>query len=830
MTVLSQSQFSQQMVAQLRLLNPSISSEVGTPERLIIDTVALQGANLQIDLTGLSASLDVNSKYGSNLDNFVGLFGFQRIQATQATGFVDFYCIGPAATNVTIPIGTTLTSQNITSSTQAQVQFITTATGTIEQGQSDSGAVPIQAVSAGSSGNIAANLITIISTPGGIPGVSSVNNTIPTSNGVDQEDDNSLKVRFRNTVFRNLSGTEDQFLALAISTLYSTKANVVGPTSTYQEYVQVPLYDDAGYSPGTTNAQPTISEEANGTQGQYTTALSTIPYASSIYTEIPVFISNGQTGANEIFFRQNVDFNLNSPSTNSGDTYRENSVANENLEPYDTGQPNVTFYNVFSGSGNITAVIPGGTYLLEYYYQSSASRNDIAHNVTNAVDVYVDGSNPQQGNVIFPPPSSTVATFNDNPVSPWYLENYRREEILLGDGGGPVKRPMAGNFFTSLFQTPLTRGSLPTNITVGNNTYSLGTHYWLVHDVSNYGGSTRSRDGIEWSHLIPGVSAGSTPNIINGSPYGWGINDVVSVQNYSYDQNMQDLQAALLGVRQVTTDLLGHSAKYRFFKLDITVVYSPGATASTVNLNVQQALQTYFAQQYFGSVVRLSDLLQIIHGVSGIDNVRWTNDFPSNAGTNFSRVIETDYFGVPLLGVTADRIQIGTTGVQEIQQLFINGNPQSGSFTITSSYGTSAPITVTASGNQTVLAASAIQTAINGISGQPNVGVTQDTRTFSSGVADPVLSYTITYSSNGVVAPLSSGNILSANTNFIEGEYLYDWDFFLRDNELPLLCPNAVPSGNSLGISADTLPGLIIRPRAQNTWILPPISSGSVLD
>ena len=67
-------QFSQQMVAQGRILNPSLSAEVGTPERLIFDTVAQSLANNQVSLTGLSGALDVDSKVGSNLDRFTGLF------------------------------------------------------------------------------------------------------------------------------------------------------------------------------------------------------------------------------------------------------------------------------------------------------------------------------------------------------------------------------------------------------------------------------------------------------------------------------------------------------------------------------------------------------------------------------------------------------------------------------------------------------------------------------------------------------------------------------------------------------------------------------------
>jgi hypothetical protein len=55
----TQQQLALQMVAQLRVLDPSISAEVGTPERKIIDTVAQALAESQIDLDVLSGSLDL---------------------------------------------------------------------------------------------------------------------------------------------------------------------------------------------------------------------------------------------------------------------------------------------------------------------------------------------------------------------------------------------------------------------------------------------------------------------------------------------------------------------------------------------------------------------------------------------------------------------------------------------------------------------------------------------------------------------------------------------------------------------------------------------------
>ena len=57
----SQREIALQMLAQLRLLDPSASAEVGTPERKILDTVATAIAENQVDLTLLQGQLDFNA-------------------------------------------------------------------------------------------------------------------------------------------------------------------------------------------------------------------------------------------------------------------------------------------------------------------------------------------------------------------------------------------------------------------------------------------------------------------------------------------------------------------------------------------------------------------------------------------------------------------------------------------------------------------------------------------------------------------------------------------------------------------------------------------------
>jgi hypothetical protein len=200
-----------QMIQQLRVLDPAISAEPGTPERKILDTVAIKVAESQIDLSALQGGLDVDSKFGSNLDKFLALFRFGRQDAVAATGFVTFSRPNaPAPRDISVPTGTRV----IAPSTSGDIIFQTTFDVVLRQGTT-SIVAPVVAVVTGALGNLAANKITQLVS---VDGIYTVTNELPTSGGLDREDDDSVKARFKNTVFRNVSGTTDQYLALAVAT------------------------------------------------------------------------------------------------------------------------------------------------------------------------------------------------------------------------------------------------------------------------------------------------------------------------------------------------------------------------------------------------------------------------------------------------------------------------------------------------------------------------------------------------------------------------------------------------------------------------------------
>jgi hypothetical protein len=327
--MVTQQQLALQLLAQLKVLDPSVSAEVGTPERQIIDTVAQALVDAQVDLNVLGGALDIDAKVGASLDNFLALFGFGRQVATRATGYVEFSRTNPSTVDTRIPSGTQVMAPNMNvvinppNDILQNIVFETTFEATIPAGQL-SVVVPVRALVAGSSGNIAAGKVTTLVSA--VYGIEFVNNEAPISGGVDAEDDDQLKVRFKNTVFRNLAGTQDQYMALAAAAAFTTKVNVVGPISRYREYIQVPSTDDSVSYDVDSPDDPTPTLEAgNGITGEWTTALSTIPYSKHTYDNVPTFVSNGKAGTQVIFYREDVDWRVNTlaDAKNRGDAYRE---------------------------------------------------------------------------------------------------------------------------------------------------------------------------------------------------------------------------------------------------------------------------------------------------------------------------------------------------------------------------------------------------------------------------------------------------------------------------------------------------------------------------
>ena len=613
------SEITQSIITQARLLDPSMSLEVGTPERKIVEAVAESIAAATVDIEVLSGQLYLDELAGSRLDTFVSLFGFGRQMGTRATGVVTVSRNAPGLFDSVIPRGTqfgTRPDVNIPGLTFVAVETV------VLRANETRALVRVECTTTGTVGNLPAGVIDALPASINVPGITSVVNEVPTSGGSDTELDEQLKARFQNTIFRNMAGTNDQYLALAFSHFAVTKANVIGPQSKYVEYIQSPSEPDSTNHPATP-----VGVDA------FTTSISSVPYSKYTFSD-NYFVAKG-FGRNALFLKPGKDFIFNRPALNQGDTLRK--------QQYQVGNPapNITLLNDKSVVLGQEISHKNNIFYFEHTYLSKASRNDWSRSIYNCVDVYVNGIQDQlaSSEEFYPP---TSMTFNSDTASIAYNKNYIR--VLTNDhpvvGGRlqvlyhqPVNRLFSNSvringveYFEAKyfvdgygFATPAYWNELDAayyqdeSFTAGN--YAIPAHYFFIKDVSSHRGTVRARDGIEW---LP-------QNAIFGQPLPPEEGSIFNI-DYSFNVAIEQLQAVMEGAKQITTDVLVHESDYRYIKMYLTIMYLPGFTEESVNLNIARSVEGFFNTQYYGTTIQLSDILQAVHSANGVDNVRWTSE------------------------------------------------------------------------------------------------------------------------------------------------------------------------------------------------------------
>jgi uncharacterized phage protein gp47/JayE len=115
-------------------------------------------------------------------------FNFMPLQGSYASGFVVFSCVAAAPTAVLIQTGSIV-------STAAGLRYQTMADGTIPQGNTSSGIIPVQAMDKGMIYNAPTGSVTIITTP--IIGAQSVTNAASMGGGTDVESIAAYLTRFQ---------------------------------------------------------------------------------------------------------------------------------------------------------------------------------------------------------------------------------------------------------------------------------------------------------------------------------------------------------------------------------------------------------------------------------------------------------------------------------------------------------------------------------------------------------------------------------------------------------------------------------------------------------
>ncbi|MFD7835585.1 baseplate J/gp47 family protein [Streptomyces sp. NPDC059761] len=246
-----------------------------------------------------------------------------------------------------------------------------------------------------------------------------------------------------------------------------------------------------------------------------------------------------------------------------------------------------------------------------YEYLPQVSRNEPANNITNRVDIFTGGTRAQaaQASLVF----RHARRWQTVPTLDMYTESWLRADQT---------RPEPNNVWVPLPFGPIL--SVPSSLTINGVTYGLASRtnpfgstaagvqyaYTIVHEDTVDGWTPRSRFGLEWhrNNLPP-----------DGTAFAVG-----GAGDYTYNEIPAAVQDAINRWRLVGIDAQVHQAKQRWLRFSLGVMYSASSTGSVTSVQdaIRTSLSDYLNRMGFNSNVQISDVLQVVHQVPGVDNVR----------------------------------------------------------------------------------------------------------------------------------------------------------------------------------------------------------------
>lgn len=166
----------------LKRLQQNTGSQVSTYEGTfaydVLASNSIEFAKQEVEREEMYKAAFAETASGDYLTLIAEDHGVTRKEATAAVGNVV------VKGNGTIPVGTLF-------QTESGISFTTTTTTTAVKNEAT---IPVQCTEAGTVGNVGANTVTVI--PMSIPGITSVTNPEPMTDGFDQESDDDLYERF----------------------------------------------------------------------------------------------------------------------------------------------------------------------------------------------------------------------------------------------------------------------------------------------------------------------------------------------------------------------------------------------------------------------------------------------------------------------------------------------------------------------------------------------------------------------------------------------------------------------------------------------------------
>lgn len=174
------------------------ASDIGIRLKILAEQLAL----LKHQLEEAQRQAFAQTASGEALERHAAARGLSRKPATFARGDAVFTRTVPATDDIVIPKGTPLTGGS------GQIRFVTVQEAVLERGQTEV-RVPVCSEIAGSRGNLAAGVLSVMVSP--VQGIAVVSNPSPMTAGEDAESDQSLRQRLVDSYRMVTNGTNSAF-------------------------------------------------------------------------------------------------------------------------------------------------------------------------------------------------------------------------------------------------------------------------------------------------------------------------------------------------------------------------------------------------------------------------------------------------------------------------------------------------------------------------------------------------------------------------------------------------------------------------------------------
>jgi uncharacterized phage protein gp47/JayE len=215
--------------------SPNLDTSEGTTlNDVVMSAPAREIAQLYTGVDTASDAQSLNTTNSQALDKIAENIGLVRKSGRKSRGVVTFFSNSVPTSDIVIPSGAVVAT--VTSSSGPTIQFVTTNTFTMYAKQAAVYLSPytnkyeinvdVEAVQAGTSGNVgASNISTVITVVGGIDGCYNLNSI---TGGLDEEDDASLRWRIASRWSGTTIGTGDGYSNVVLSQSGVDDAVVVG--------------------------------------------------------------------------------------------------------------------------------------------------------------------------------------------------------------------------------------------------------------------------------------------------------------------------------------------------------------------------------------------------------------------------------------------------------------------------------------------------------------------------------------------------------------------------------------------------------------------------